>query len=312
MSQAIDVSVCIVSYNTRRVLEECIESVRQYTTESSYEIIVVDNHSSDGTFEFLTAPSCNVRAILNNENVGFAKASNQALALARGRLVLFLNPDARLLNDAIDRCVSFIGTKMDTDAVTCKIVTPQGMVQIPVRDRTFFLIRIQAILHLKLAGLFKGSRALQMALQQGFQADTTQCADYVTGTFLLARSDFLRGLGMFDERYFLYSEDMDLSLRIRRHGGSLYYYPEAQIAHVGGVSSKGVHSQAYEQFLLSRYKFYRKNFGLIKALIFRCLVGLGSLIRLVQTDLVRRDEAGRHWRALLWASHLRKARGISV
>jgi hypothetical protein len=312
MSQAIDVSVCIVSYNTRRILEECIESVRRHTVKSSYEIIVVDNHSNDGTIDFLTAPTCSVRTILNDENVGFAKASNQALALACGRFVLFLNPDTRLLNDAIDRCVSFLGGKMHSDVATCKIVNPQGVVQIPVRDKTFFLIRIQAILHLKLARFFTRSRSLQKALQQGFQVDTIQCADYVTGTFLLARSDFLRGLGMFDERYFLYSEDMDLSLRIRRHGGSLHYYPEAQILHVGGISSKQVHSQAYDQFLLSRYKFYRKNFGLIKALAFRCLVGLGSFIRLVQTGPTRRDDAGRHWRALMWASHLRKARDITT
>ncbi len=278
----IAVSVCIVTYNTKEFLEKCLLSIRS-STKVAHEIIVVDNNSSDGTRALLKQIFPDVKSIFNEENKGFAKAANQAVKLAVGNYVLILNPDTEVLTDAIDRCFEFIKTKSEKDLVTCKIINSDGSVQKIKKSKQFYSLKTQLFMHSNLDRFFPNHHLVRDARLRHIDYNQLQVIDYAEGCFMMMKREFFETIGLFDEEYFLYSEDCDLCRRVAEHGGKIYYYPEATIIHHGGESTKQDSLEAHHQFVLNRYKFYEKQFGADSARKFRSIIMLGSLIKITKS-----------------------------
>ena len=156
-SESIDLSIAIVSYNTSQLLIACIESVIAETLDSSIEIIVVDNDSADDSVSRASEVDSRVSVIANTENRGFASAVNQAIAVARGEYFLMLNPDSRVFENALDRCIDFIKSAGEKTAITCNVVGEDGLPHRVVRGPGFTDLRVQLITNLRLERFFAGS-----------------------------------------------------------------------------------------------------------------------------------------------------------
>lgn len=304
-----DVSVCIISFNTKELLQNCLRSIEYHTHRVSYEVIVVDNNSVDGTQEMLTSLFPEVRTIFNSANQGFAKGTNQAVKIAQGKYVLLLNPDTVLLNDAIDKCVEFLKSKEDNVLVTCKILNSERQIQKLNKGKEYYSLKAQIIMHLNLEWIFSRSKYLKEAKLQNFDYSKNQRIYYAPGCFMLLKRSYLETIGYLDENFYFYSEDSDLSYRIRSAGGNIYYYPEAEIIHFGGESSKQVSLDAHHQFIVNRFKYYKKHFGSSNALAYRLILASGSVVKIVhlipKIFFFKRQELvnifKKNYHSLLWA-----------
>ena len=234
---AADVSVVVVSYNTADLIGACLKSV-DASRNCRTETIVIDNASSDGSAVLIGSEFPRVRLIVNEENRGFGAACNQALPLCSGRYVLFLNPDAALQPDALSRAVSDMDRNGTVGLAGLKMVNPDGTLQPSVSYR------------------YPGQRYCRDELQ-----DLPGRIACVLGAAMLARAEILRSLGGFDEDFFLYGEDQDLCLRIRRKGHEIGYVKEAVAVHIGAQSER---SSPPEDLLLRKiraeYLFYEKHY----------------------------------------------------
>lgn len=231
----LDVSIIIISYNTRELLRDCLSSVYDQTTESSFEVIVIDNASSDGSVECVREMFPQVLLEASSENLGFARANNLAVERAQGKYILLLNPDTVILDHAIDRLLMFAQAH------------PQAKIW---GGRTLFkdgtLNRTSCYGRPTLSGLFWRAIGLGQAFSfseffnpEAFGSwgyDSERQVDIVTGCFFLTEQTFWRQLGGFDEHFFIYGEEVDLCLRARALGARPMFTPDATIIHYGGAS----------------------------------------------------------------------------
>lgn len=233
----VDVSVLIVSYNTKEWLRPCLESVRKAAQTVSHEVIVVDNASVDGSAEFVSEAFPQVRLLGNRENVGFARAVNQGARHAVGTYLLLLNPDGELGVGAVDALVAF--SRANPQHIICggRTVTKEGRLDPKSCWKAPDLWGLFCSATL-LSTLFPGSPTFNPESMGGFARDRIQTVDIVSGCLLLiSRADW-NLLGGFDERYFVYGEDADLCLRATtRTGRTCAITPAAQMVHAVSASS---------------------------------------------------------------------------
>lgn len=234
---SVDVSVVIVSYNTREWLATCLGSLPGACEETTYEVIVVDNASRDGSADAVAEEFPEARLVRNEENVGFGRAVNQGAALARGAYVLLLNPDGYLAPRAVDALVRFARENPRYIIVGGRTVTPSG--ELDPRScwaaPSLWSLLCSATL---LSTLRPGSRWFDPESMGYFRRDHARPVDIVTGCLLLVSVADWRALGGFDERYFVYGEDADLCLRATaRTGRQCAITPDAVMVHAVGASS---------------------------------------------------------------------------
>lgn len=233
----IELSFIIVNWKTRDILRNCINSIYNTVQKIPFEIIVVDNGSADGSVDMIRNEFSHVNLIINNENLGFAAANNQGIRKSRGKFILLLNSDTIVLDKTIERTLSFMVRHEDAGAVGCKLLNPDSSLQPSCRN--FFSFR-RLILR-KLIPKF----LLQVYYQCKLENQIAYCnyneigyVDYVTGAFLLTKREVLKKIGLLDESFFMYGEEADLCLRIRKAGWRVYFYPFASIVHLGRASVK--------------------------------------------------------------------------
>lgn len=242
MKKINDVSVVIVSYNTKNLLAECIKSVYDETVEADLEVFVVDNASTDGSSQMVQDKFPKVKLIANKENRGFAKANNQAMELGSGRYVLLLNPDTLILENAIDKMIAFMDENQNVGLSTCKLLNADGTVQIS-----------SGMANVRVQKLFRSIGALQTLAPQkiswlrqpdllGSMYRKSQEIRWLIGAFMLVRKEVVNEVGKLDENFFLYGEDNDWYTRIRKSGWKLWYVADADVLHYGGRSSSTVPS----------------------------------------------------------------------
>ncbi len=249
----IELSIIIISYNTKKITENCLKSVFKSLRNSKikYEIIVVDNASTDGTVKLLTSLQVkDLRVVLNKENVGFVKANNQAAKTARGEYLLFLNSDIIVINSAIEKLynfykqnekkINFLGGKLLN-----KDLTPQPscgpMYSLPV-----------VFAHLFLKGDYWGLTR--------YSPDETKEVDWISGACILTKKIFFNQLGGFDEKIFMYMDEVDLFFRAKKNGLRIFFYPKAQFIHLGSASS-GSRTYPIIQVYRGLLYFYKKHFN---------------------------------------------------
>lgn len=239
----LDVSIIIVSFNTKALLHDCLESLMRSMKGNgvSYEIIVVDNVSTDGTREMIKKKFPNVKTILNTENAGFGKGNNQGIRIANGEYILLLNTDTVILNNAVGKLLSF-GKQHPNAFIGPKLVNVDRSAQSSCGP-FFNLPVVFAALFLKgdVLGLTRWSPA------------RARRVDWVSGACMLApKKLFMQDL-LFDEKIFMYMEEIDLLMRARNKGYATYFYPRSIIVHLGAASSvdklKGPVLNIYRGFL---------------------------------------------------------------
>lgn len=231
-----DISIIIVSFNTKELVSGCLDSIKVASSSLKTEVFVVDNNSDDGTPGFIVKNYPWTRLIRNHQNVGFSKANNQALKKAIGHYILILNPDTRVMPDTLTSMVKFMGKHQDTAMATCRIELANGNLDSDCRRH--FPTPWRAFCHFSgLAKLFKGSKIFDQ-YYMGYLPDTRDHQiDSCAGAFMMVKKDALAKVGFFDEDFFFYGEDLDLCFRFKEAGYQIMYTPTAKIIHYKGAAS---------------------------------------------------------------------------
>ena len=262
------VSVVIVSYNTQEILRNCLEALFEHSKGVAMEVFVVDNDSHDGSAAMVKNDFPSVMLITNHENLGFAAANNQAFALARGRYIILLNPDAYIRPLSLEHSIAFMDRTPMCGLCGGKIISPEGRLEPSARRFPSALSKLLTMSGLR--GTFAHSPIVNYHEFGGFAHDKPMEVDWVPGTFTIVRKKMLDEIGTFDERFYIYYEETDLCMRAKKAGWKIYFIPDAEVMHIGGASSKTRKDKTFDnkasQVLIFRMRsewlYYRKNKGL--------------------------------------------------
>ena len=232
-----DLSIIIVNYNVRHFLEQCLISVKNAVQHLNVEILVVDNHSVDGSVEFLKTCQHPIRCIFSNQNLGFSKANNRALELARGKYILLLNPDTIVAEDALIKTVAYMEAHPQAGALGIRMLDSNGRF-LPESKRGLPSPAVAFYKLFGLSALFPKSKRFGQYHLSYLNPHQTQRVDVLSGAFMLIRASVIKAVGGLDERFFMYGEDIDLSYRITQAGYENIYFAESSIIHHKGESTK--------------------------------------------------------------------------
>jgi GT2 family glycosyltransferase len=265
------ISVIIVSYNTSGLLKRCLESLYRYPGSHELEVFVVDNDSKDDSVQMVKDNFKDVILIENEINMGFAAANNQAYERATGDYIILLNPDTEIKPGSIDNAVNFLESHPEAALCGGRLINPEGELDPSARRFPNSLYKLFTITGLsdKYPDTFLGRGDFK-----SFDHNSVMEVDWVPGTFTVYRQSVLKQFGLFDERFYVYYEETDLCLRIKRAGWKVYFLPDAEVIHVGGASAKTRKDLKFQKGgsqvmmfrLRSEYLYFRKNFGLFSVL----------------------------------------------
>ncbi|OGG11290.1 hypothetical protein A2Z00_02295 [Candidatus Gottesmanbacteria bacterium RBG_13_45_10] len=271
-----DVSIVIVNFNTKVLLDRCLRSIIDSlrTSKFTYEIIVVDNGSTDGSRELLNKKYPRVIKIFNNTNIGFGKANNIGIHKAKSESILLLNSDIKVTENAIEKLYMF--AKQHTRAFVGGKLFNEDMTPQPSCGPQFSLINVFIMLFLKgdTIGITRSS------------PDSVLSVSWVSGACVIATKAAFIDIGLFDESIFMYMEEIDLLYRARQKGYTIIFYPEAKFIHTGAASSGSSRKPVINIYRGLRY-FYRKHRSIIEIWMLEILlrtkayiaIGIGALTR---------------------------------
>lgn len=271
-------SVIIVNYNVKYFLEQCLRSVYNALHNTKAEVFVVDNNSADGSSAFLKKHFPQVKLIENSINVGFSKANNQAIRQASGEYILLLNPDTVVQENTFETCLHFMNQHHDAGALTVKMIDGKGRF-LPESKRA---LPTPAVAFCKIFGLSKlFPKSPRFARYHLGHLDKHQIhsIEILPGAFMFMRKVALDKVGLLDESYFMYGEDIDLSYRFLLNGYKNYYSPETQIIHYKGESTKKGSINYVRIFYRAMIIFAKKHFSAKHARLFSALIHLAIYIR---------------------------------
>ncbi len=231
-----DISIIIVSYNIRELLKDCLASIKTASTNLKVEVFVVDNNSSDATVKMVKNDFPWVILIANRNNLGFSKANNQAIKKAKGRFVLILNPDTRLFKETLDKMNKFMEDNRKVAVATCRVELPNGDLD---RDcRRMFPTPWRALTHFSgLSKIFAHSKLFDQ-YQMGYLPENIEHeVESCVGAFMFIRASAIQKVGLFDEGFFFYGEDLDWCYRFKKSGFKIVYTPLTKVIHYKGAAS---------------------------------------------------------------------------
>ena len=286
----LDVSIIIVTYNSFDTIRQCLDSIEKTVKKSSFEVIVVDNASSDGSVKEIQ--NSKFKIIRNKENLGFSKANNQGIKISqKSRYVLFLNPDTVVYKNTIDGMIDFMDKTPDAGAATCFVELKNGKLDgschrgfpTPLRSMFYFI---------GLCKVFPKSKFFAGYNMTYLDFNRTHEIDALAGSFMITRREVGEKLNWWDEDYFFYGEDLDFCFRIKKLGYKIYFVPQYRALHYKGVSSgikkvsKDISKATKETKLFAtkhRFNamriFYKKHYKDKYPWIINSLVNIGISIR---------------------------------
>lgn len=264
-------SIVIVSWRSKDYLKKCLYSIYYNLKNITFEIIVVDNGSKDGTADMIKINFPAVAFFYNNDNYGFSKANNQGIKHSRGKYVLILNPDTLIMNAAIQKLMMFLDKHVDIGAIGPKILNPDNSVQLtcarnfPTPLTEFFstMIIFKKLSNYRIFGEY---------LLAYWDHNNSRQVNALSGACMMIRRRTFDKIGLFDERYFMYAEDLDICYRIKKKGWKIWYLPEAQIIHYGGQSSSQAVEETYFRYYESMEFFYRKYYGCFSVIFYKAVL----------------------------------------
>ncbi len=234
--RSLDISIIIVNWNTREILRDCLNSVHEQTEGISFEVVVVDNASVDGSAGMVQEKFPQVILIENTENRGFAAANNQAIEVAKGRYVLLLNSDTIILDNAIAKTMKFADENPDAALVGCKVLYPDGRLQTNCFMYPSALNMFLSATYL--SKLLSRNRFFGRACMEWWDYSDAREIEVNTGCYSLVRREAIDQVGVMDERYFVYGDDADWCYRFKKAGWKIMFTPEPQIIHYHGKTTK--------------------------------------------------------------------------
>lgn len=253
-----EVSIVIVSYNSLPHLRACIESIPGGAGSLPYEVIIVDNNSSDGTPDVIRNEAPSVNLIANTENLGFAKGCNIGIKAARGRYILLLNPDTVVGSNALERTHEYLEDNPDLAAAGCKLLRPDGSLD-PSCKRELPSPWDAFCRMVGLSKLFPRSRIFARYDAAYLDVDKRQRLPLIDGCYMMMRSEALKDIGLFDERFFIYGEDVDWCRRAHSGGWSIGYDPTGTVVHMKGETTRHYTFRMLYHFHRSMTLYYWKH-----------------------------------------------------
>ncbi len=313
MNDEIWISVVIVSYNVKHILEQCLWSVRAALEGINAEVIVVDNNSSDGTVAYLKPIFTDVLFIANTDNKGFASANNQAIRLSRGKYVLLLNPDTVIGESSLRSLCFIMDERPKIGGIGVKMINGKGEF-LPESKRSFPTPWVSFCKISGLSKLFPLSPKYASYSLLYLNADKEHNVEVLSGAFMLLRHEALDKVGLLDESFFMYGEDIDMSYRIVLGGWENLYVPE-RILHYKGESTRENSSRYIHAFYGAMRIFYRKYFpdsSLFMKSSITLAIRLREAIAIIASPFHKRNAKVHHRRLLIFCfeEHFAAARKL--
>ena len=282
----IDVSVIIVSWNVRNLLRVCLNSLFKETKDIRFEVILIDNVSTDGSASMVVNEFPEVTLIENKVNRGFAAACNQGVKIARGNYILLLNPDTVVIDGAVQKTVSYADEHSDAGVVGCQVLLNDTEIQ-----KTCFSYPSIAGLLIQKTGLrrvFSHSRLFGWIDYGWWDRTTEKEVDVVSGMYMLVRREVIASVGLLDEAYFVYAEETDWCYRIKKAGWKIVFTPSARIIHIdgGNKSTDLVKIKMFVQMQKSLLIFYKKNYGFFSWLLAKIIYTISMLLRYISFKIL--------------------------
>jgi GT2 family glycosyltransferase len=273
------VTVAVVSYNTRALLLDCLRSIAESASGRDPDIIVVDNNSSDGSDDAVRRFFPQAALIRNPQNSGFGRACNQAIAGTSSPYILLLNSDASLNREALDALCDCMRNDPRCGAAGCRVMDSSG---VPVINTRHFLNPINQAL--ELLGIRISSRVLGRSQAPRLDRNNQDCSiDWIDGACLMLRRTSIEDVGLFDERFFMYSEDEDLCFRLKQRGWSICFTARGSVRHSGGGSAAQNRLESLVSYYSSQIEFLRTNRSSFSAKLYvwimRCVLRVKRLFR---------------------------------
>jgi len=272
----VQLSIIIINYNSGSHIEQCLVSVNKAIPGINTEIIIVDNNSNDGSKEDLPSKLPEVKFIFNNENLGFAKACNQGSKISSGDYILFLNPDTVLSETCLTECISFFKTHTDVGAVGVRMLDDEGKFLkeskrgLPSPSASFYKL-------FGLTAIFPGSKTIAKYYQGHLAENENNPVEVLSGAFMMIKRTVFEKVKGFDETFFMYGEDIDLSLRISQLGYKNYYLGKISIIHLKGGST--TYNYKYVDDFYGAMKLFVKKHYNDKSSLYRLFLQAGISVR---------------------------------
>jgi len=273
-----DLSIIIVSWNTKQLLQECLESLYCHTKGITFEVFVVDNNSSDGSPEMVRTLFPQVGVIANDHNAGFSKANNQAIRISQGRYIALLNPDTLLTEDVFSPLIAYADQHEKIGAIGPKIFCRDGKtIQYACAKKLPNLY----FAFCNSAGLSYRFKMFDRANMSYWDHEDSRDIEALCGACMVVRKSAIDAVGLMDENQFMYGDEIDWCKRIADAGWRIYYYADASIIHYGGESSKQIMQRVNYQMLKATRYYYRKHYGEAYALAYSAQIGLLSILKYI-------------------------------
>lgn len=273
-----DLSVIIVNWNTKKLLENCLASIFKFTKDLSFEVIVVDNNSQDTSLEMIVKKFPQVKLVKNKENLGYAKANNQGIKLSKGKYVLLLNSDTYLIENSLMKLVTSANRLKNLGALGPLLLNPDKSIQQSVG---FFPHLPQVVWWMTFIDDLPGGAFLKpyhVDHDSFYQKD--QQVDWLTGAAMIIPRQAIKKVGLLDEKIFMYGEDVDWCFRLKKAGFNIYFSPVTKIIHIG----RGSTGQISKNAILGEYKgvihFYKKHKSKMSLQLLHLALKIGALVRI--------------------------------
>jgi len=294
--------IIIVNWNTRDLLAQCLASVFAHPPAEPFIVWVVDNASTDGSPAMVRSRFPQVRLVENRENVGFARANNQAIRQSKGDAILLLNSDTEVQAGALATLGDFLSRHPTAGAVGPQTLNPDGSLQTSCYPAPTLPRELWRLFHLDALHPYGVYRMTGWSRRQPREVEV------LLGACLLVRREVINRVGLLDEDYFMYSEEVDFCYRIRRAGWRLYWVPQAKIIHYGGQSTRQAAADMFLRLYHGKLMYFRKNYGPFAGQAYKLILLAASVTRLLLSPLAwaglspDRERhltlAGRYWQLL--------------
>lgn len=269
-------SIVIVNWNTETLLRDCLASIAANPPEGACEVIVVDNASTDGSAAMVRDVFPEVRLLANGENVGFAGANNQGIEASSGEMILLLNADTVVRAGALETLLRFMENHPEAGAAGARLLNPDGSLQHSCSPLPTLLGEGLHLFHLD----YRQRRAMQ-----AWDVSRPRPVDVLLGACMLLRRAAVEQVGLLDEGYFMYSEEVDYCRRLQDAGWTLYWAPEAEVVHYGGQSTRQAATEMFLRLYAGKLRYFRKHDGQRAGQIYKLILLGAALFRLLLLPL---------------------------
>lgn len=273
-------SIVIVNWNTRDLLRQCLTSIYADPPVFDFDVYLVDNASTDGSAAMVQEQFSQVRLLTNAANVGFARANNQAIRLSTADYVLLLNSDTVVKPGALMALTHFMETHPQAGIAGARLVNPDGSLQLSCSPFPCLWRELFRLLHIP---PIRPDGYYPMA---GWDQAAPRSVDVVLGACMFLRKAALDRIGLMDEDFFMYSEEVDLCYRFKDSGWNIFWVPQAEILHYGGQSTRQVATEMFLRLYQSKVLYFRKHAGWFTVQVYKMILALAALARLAVVSVL--------------------------